>query len=249
MVEYFSLNYPAEPFKLFSMSHNMMLGLILLICLLIVSFRVNLRNAHTNKMFRYILASIMILLEILIYVWLISMDQWSITTSLPLHLCDVSIILSAIMLVNKSYSIYELTYFWGFGGAVQALLTPDLGPFSFPHCVFYQFFLSHGSIVAACIFMTFVEGYKPTQRSIRKTFVITNIYAVFIAVFNVITGSNYLFICQKPANASLLDFLGPWPWYVLALEFVLIFMCYLYYLPFVIYDLARGRGKGRHIKG
>ncbi|MCL6478414.1 MAG: TIGR02206 family membrane protein [Peptococcaceae bacterium] len=249
MAECFSFDYPEEPFKLFSMSHNIMLGLILLICLLIVGFRVNLRNVYANKIFRYILISIMMLLEIYVHIWLIIMDQWSITTSLPLHLCDVSIILSVIMLANKSYSIYELTYFWGFGGAVQALLTPDLGPFSFPHCIFFQFFLLHGSIVAACVFMTFVEGYKPTPRSIRKTFVITNVYAVFVAAFNVITGSNYLYVCRKPANPSLLDFLGPWPWYVLSLEFVLLFMCYLYYLPFVIYELGRGRGKGRRIKG
>ena len=35
-------------------------------------------------------------------------------------------------------------------------------------------------------------------------------------LFNTIAGSDYGFLNRKPHNASMLDFLGPWPFYVLA---------------------------------
>lgn len=239
----FTFNYPDEPFRLFSTSHIIALWLVLTACILVAAGRKRLGEAQLNKSFRYSLGLIMIVQEVLAQVWLVSAGEWSVKYSLPLHLCGVSIILAAVMLFKKSYPIFEVTYFWGLGGTVQALLTPDLGPFSFPHLFFYQFFISHGLIVVACIYMTFVEGCRPTPGSILKTVILTNIYAVFVAGFNLITGGNYLYICEKPGNPSLLDFLGPWPWYLMSLEFVLVLMCCLCYLPFVVHSRLAGRHK------
>jgi hypothetical integral membrane protein (TIGR02206 family) len=247
MIDYLMSNYSDEPFKLFSPLHSVMLGSICTIGLLIFLFRNNLREKKINRLFRFGLASFMVLLELSVQTWIIAAGEWSITTSLPLHLCNISLFLSIVMLVSKSYLIYEVTYFWGLGGAVQALLTPDLAGFVLPDFIIYQFFLSHGAIVFACLFMIFAEKYRPAHSSVWKTFIMTNIYAAVIAVFNLATGSNYLYICHKPSSPSLLDFLGPWPWYVLSLEFVLIFMCYLYFSPFYIYDLLKARQKSAAI--
>lgn len=42
-------------------------------------------------------------------------------------------------------------------------LTSDLkiDMYAFPHFRFFQVFLSHGGIVTAAIYMTFIEGYRP----------------------------------------------------------------------------------------
>ncbi len=34
--------------------------------------------------------------------------------------------------------------------------------------------------------------------------------------FNAIARSNYGFLNEKPSTASLLDLMGPWPWYVVS---------------------------------
>ena len=44
-------------------------------------------------------------------------------------------------------------------------LTPDLGVYNFPHWRYWSVFISHGSIVTSAIYMTVVEGYRPTWRS------------------------------------------------------------------------------------
>lgn len=45
--------------------------------------------------------------------------------------------------------------------------------------------------------------------------VVTLTWVAVTMTFNSIAGSNYGFLNAKPATASLLDVMGPWPWYVL----------------------------------
>jgi len=45
--------------------------------------------------------------------------------------------MSATMLVNGSYGLYEFVYLLGIAGASQALLTPDAGAYGFPHFRFF----------------------------------------------------------------------------------------------------------------
>lgn len=50
------------------------------------------------------------------------------------------------MVVRRSYSGYEIAYFWGLGGTLQAVLTPDL-QHGFPSLVYVNFFLGHGLVI------------------------------------------------------------------------------------------------------
>jgi hypothetical integral membrane protein (TIGR02206 family) len=160
---------------------------------------------------------------------------------LPLHLCSVLVWLGAYMLVTKSYTIYEFSYFLGIAGALQALLTPDVGIYGFPHFRFFQTMISHGTIILSAIYMTFVEGYRPTWKSVIRVMVWMNVYMVAIGIVNWLIGSNYLFIAHKPETASLIDVLGPWPWYILSLEAIGLVLCLLLYLPYAIRDQRAAR--------
>ena len=39
-------------------------------------------------------------------------------------------------------------------------------------------------------------------------------YAAFVGLLDAITGADYLYLRAKPASATLLDLMGPWPWYI-----------------------------------
>jgi hypothetical integral membrane protein (TIGR02206 family) len=259
MFDIFNPEYLSGEFHAFSTSHFAALFVLLLSCIGIVLWLKKIKNDKVEFIFCIIVAFLTYSQEIARMIWHISIGDFFIGEHLPLHLCGLGIILGPVMILRKNYSLYELIYFWGFGGAIQALLTPDLN-WQFPHFGYLQYFISHGLIIIACVYMTFVVGYRPTWKSIIKVIIITNIFLVFIILVNIITtknlgvicskggsiwecleeirqsSGNYLFICRKPANPSLLDILGPWPWYILSLEGVGIISFLLYYSPFLLKD-------------
>jgi hypothetical integral membrane protein (TIGR02206 family) len=154
--------------------------------------------------------------------------------SLPLELCDISMIMCAIMFGSMSYPLYEIVYFWGMAGSIEALITPDIGIYTFPHFIFFQFFISHGSIIILCLFMTFVYGYRPSFKSLIKSLVVLNIYAGFIGIYDKFMGTNFMYLLEKTKNTSIMSYLGPWPWYLISLELVAIVSCVLCLIPFII---------------
>ena len=163
----FGKQWTGDPFILFGAAHLLALGIIVVINILAVIWG---RKAsdENRKRFRWALAGVLIVDEFLWHLWNITTGQWTLQTMLPLHLCSVFVFLSAYMLVTKSYSIYEYAYFLGIAGASQALLTPDAGIYGFPHFRAFQVMISHGAIITASVFMTLVEGYRPTWVLIEK---------------------------------------------------------------------------------
>ena len=242
MGEYFAgQDYGGAPFELFSTSHvGAILALIVLNLFMVVSLG-RTENEKVRKRFRYGLAALLIVQEISLNIWYAATGQWDIGRSLPLHLCGAAIVLSAIVLVNKSYALFEIAYFWGLAGAIQPILTPDIDIYGFPHYRFFQFFVSHGAIVTANIYMVFVEGFRPVPKSILKALVVTNAYALVMFGFNWLVDGNYLFICHKPETPSLLDLMGPWPWYLIPLELLAITFFLLFYAPYAILDWTAKR--------
>jgi uncharacterized membrane protein YwaF len=63
---------------------------------------------------------------------------------------------------------------------------------------------------------------------------------LFVTIINYMLGSNYMYTLRKPATSSLLDYMGPWPWYLLVAEFVALFLFLLLYLPFALADRRAG---------
>lgn len=230
--KYFSNINTNGPFQLFSQSHIIVITTIFIISVLVYLFRKKLKNIDNSV--RVLIALFLIFIQIAVTLWYICIAKVDIASSLPLHLCDISTFLCAIMLINKNYLLYEITYFWGIAGALQAILTPDLGRYAFPHFIFFTFFIAHGLIIIICLFSTFVDGYRPKLSSVFKSIAALNIYAIFIAIFNFIFETNFLFLCKKPDGASLMDFLGPWPWYLLSLELLGTLLFLICYFPFAL---------------
>ena len=235
MSDFFAKDYTGGSFQLFGTAHLVALGVVILAIILIVVFGRR-ANEKTRKIIRYTLAAILIIDELGWHLWNAVNGTWTIQTMLPLHLCSVFVFLSAFMLVTRNYTIYEYAYFLGIAGASQALLTPDAGIYGFPHYRFFQVMLSHGCIMAAAVYMTLVEGYRPTWNSLKKVLIGGNIYMLVVFFINLAIGSNYLFIAHKPGTASLIDLMPAWPWYILVIELIGVGVSLLLYVPFVIRD-------------
>jgi len=234
MSQFLSEEYTGAPFVFFGPAHLTALGIIGLMVVALFGLRKSV-SERMRKQLRYGLAGLLVMNQIARHLWMVYHDRWSIQWDLPLHLCSIVVWVSAYMLITKSYQVFELVYFMGIGGAMQALLTPDAGTYGFGHFYLWQFFIAHGSIIIASAYMAIVEGYSPTWASIKKVFVWGNGYMVVVTVINLIIGSNYLYTLYKPHVPTLLDYLGPWPWYILSVEGVALIVCSLLYLPFLFF--------------
>lgn len=159
--------------------------------------------------------------------------NFSLHKQLPLHLCGASMMLGALMLWFRSYRLYEVMYFWGTAGALAAILTPDLNR-GFPHPLFVLFFLGHGLAFTSAMFATIVWDFRPRLASVPIALAATAAYAMLIIPVNIVLGSNYLYLRHKPNQPSVMDYLGPWPWYILGLAVIAAVLCVLFYLPFVM---------------
>ncbi|MCY6369183.1 TIGR02206 family membrane protein [Clostridium ganghwense] len=222
-------------FHLFCFSHLLSLTIIALIILFIYFNREKLQNERSKKNFGYTLGTILFFQQFLLYFWYVDSGNFTLKESLPLYTCRLCIILCIFMLLNGSYKIFEVVYFWGLGGASIALLNPDTSGFVFPHIMFVQFFVGHGGILISLVFMIFVYKYTPNLNSLKRTFKWTFVYLFAVGGFNYLVNGNYSYLRQKPLTASPLDYLPPYPYYVLILVGFMFVLFFLLYLPFYFY--------------
>jgi hypothetical integral membrane protein (TIGR02206 family) len=232
MIErYVSKFWLGYPFEIFNNPHLIALTAIAMMCLMVIVLRKRF-SSNGKTIFRFTMAGILLVSQASFILWLYYIGEASLSTALPLHLCSLFIILSAVMLSLRSYAIYEFSYFLGIGGAVYALITPDIGMYNFPHFLPVQTMIAHGSLLLAQIYMTAVEGFRPTWRSLWKTYTGIAVYSAIIMVINPLLRSNYLFFSYKPDFPTPLDYMGPWPWYILGIQAAGAITCLLLYLPF-----------------
>ena len=206
---------------------------------LVLWYAIYLDDHEKRSRLRIGLASFMIIVEASWHVWAVSVGVWHVNHALPLHICSLAAILSIFMLFQRSYSIFEVLYFWAFAGAVQAIATPDSRGYNFPHFHYFWYFTTHANVLLAVMWMLIIEKVRPTWHSWRKTFVITTLYAVIIYPINMFTGGNYMLLMQKPAVPTLADFLDVWPGYLFWLYVVAVIVGTMCYLPYVISDARR----------
>lgn len=154
--------------------------------------------------------------------------------NLPLQLCDASLWMTIVACATLIPVIVEFAYFAGMAGAGMALLTPDLWS-PWPTYPAVYFFVAHGGIVIGAAVLVY-GGIAPLRASTRggpvwRTLGMLLGYAALVGTFDAIFKANYMYLRQKPANASLLDALGPWPVYLVGGAAVGLGAFWLLWLP------------------
>ncbi len=155
-------------------------------------------------------------------------DNW-----LPLHLCDAAALTAAWAIWKKSPRAAELAWFWGMAGTLNGLLTPNLLS-GFPHPAFFCFFWLHGLVVVASLHLACGRRLHPQPGGFWRALGSSQVYLVIAGLVDWLAGTNYAFLREKPAAASLIDHLGPWPWYILALEGLAVVFFLILHLPFAL---------------
>ncbi|MBZ5497328.1 MAG: TIGR02206 family membrane protein [Acidobacteriia bacterium] len=158
--------------------------------------------------------------------------------SLPMQLCDWVLIACLVTLIRPNVLASEIAYFWGLGGTLQAVLTPDVTT-GFPSWRFIQFFWGHGITLLCIVYIIVAQHFRPRPRSVLRMMIAVNIYGLSALGLDLAFGWNYGFLLHKPAEPSLLDYLGPWPWYLISAEILGLASFLLLALPWKILDGIR----------
>jgi hypothetical integral membrane protein (TIGR02206 family) len=184
--------------------------------------------------------------------WDLTTGAWTPQTGLPLHLCDIGVYVTAATLVLAArrprldavpaliQRLYDLAYFWGLGGTLQAVLTPDITA-PFPHIVWFRYFVTHGGILVGVLVMTIGLGFRPHASGLARVWLTTLTLAVPVLGIDLALGANYMYLCGPPENPTIIDWFGPWPWSLLTLVVVGTLLIALWYGPFWVMDRLRPR--------
>ena len=206
------------PFRLFGFLH---LAVLLGTAVLAITLVALARGRHGARLRRPLavgLAAGLVVNELLYWGYQFGRGAWTLPRNLPLQLCDIAAFLVAWALCQpQRRRVSELAYVWGLAATSQGLVTPDL-PAHVPRYVCAKFFLTHGGLIAAVVYLAAALDWRPSTGALWRVWLATNLYAAGVGAFNALVGTNYLYLCAKPAHPSLLDYFGPWPWYIASME-------------------------------
>jgi hypothetical integral membrane protein (TIGR02206 family) len=171
---------------------------------------------HPGPWMRWFMAALALVIAVAWageYVVDVIRGTWSIRFTLPLQLTDAISLAAIAALLTRRPLLVELTYFWACTAALQAVLTPDLAQ-NFPDPLFFTYFGYHIGAIVAGTFLVYAVGIYPRPGAVARVFAATLAWAAVAGAADVITGGNYMYLAWKPAHSSLLQVMGPWPWYL-----------------------------------
>jgi hypothetical integral membrane protein (TIGR02206 family) len=249
-----------HPFRLFGPSHLAVLGTTAAVTAGLVLWARRARGAVSSdgsdgaaaaggagaaRRIAWSLAGLLLLAEASVLALAARADPAALKDHLPFQLCDWVIFACVAALLWRRRQAYELAYFWGLSGTLQALLTPDLAE-DFPSLHFLSFQTLHAAVIVAVLYLTLGLGMRPRPSSILHAWLWLQVYVAVTAVIDWLLDANYGYLLRKPVQASLYDYLGPWPVYLLSLEALSLVLFLACYAPFALLDRLR-RGEGTPI--
>jgi hypothetical integral membrane protein (TIGR02206 family) len=219
-----------QDFYLFGSQHLWMMGLTLLLCIFLPWWSKRYLKEGAQLWLARVMGLILSVAVITYPLIRLYLGDFDLQTDLPLDICNILGLAMPFLIWHPRYQVHEVIYFWVLAGTLQAVLTPHLYN-GFPNFTFLKYWVVHGGLILVIVYCTVVFRLYPSWRSIFKSFAFLQLYAFGVFSINLLIGSNYVYLMGKPPTASPLDYLGPWPWYLLVVEALCLVMFILVYLP------------------
>jgi hypothetical integral membrane protein (TIGR02206 family) len=236
-----AMGEPKNHFQPLGLSHLVVIALTIALPFILAAFVRKSRWPRSERMIGRLLAGMLLVNYIGYEIYLAMTEGLAWQKALPFQLCDWAMIAIIVALLTGRERWLEVAYFWGIGGTLQAIITPDL-KYAFPDIHFLTFFVAHSGVVVAIAFMMIVKKFRPHWLSIVRTFAWSELYFVVTITVDLLTGENYGYLLRKPAAASLLDALSSQPvLYILEMHLLALIFFVVLYLPFAVYDFLRNR--------
>jgi hypothetical integral membrane protein (TIGR02206 family) len=203
-------------FQVFSIEHIISIIVIIFVFIAFLRFNKVLGINDNSRTFLFVLAFIMISLDLSEDLVRVFTGFYSIRKDLPLQLCSIGVYLAAFTLVSRKKIFFDLIFYWGFVGATNAILTPDGNLFELRIFFFYSQ-AYHAALIFAVLWLMIKYDMRMRYGSILKAVISTNIIVGFLSILNYALDSNYMFLRQIPNSVSPF-LMGEWPVYILMVQ-------------------------------
>ncbi|MGI9089041.1 MAG: TIGR02206 family membrane protein [Chthoniobacterales bacterium] len=230
---------PEPTFHAYSTEHLVAIALTLVLPFLLAAIVRRSRSALVERAITIFILTSLVANYVGYLIFIRRLGDQTLAQMLPMQMCDWAMVVIMVALWTGNRRWFEVAYFWGIGGTLQAVLTPDLR-FGFPDLRFISFFVAHSGIIVGVIFLMLTRRLRPYPISIVRAFLWSEVYFVSALVADQITGVNYGFLLHQPEAFSLLSYLSnSRPIYLLQMHLLALVFFVVLYLPFALYDMFR----------
>ena len=204
------------------------LGIIIstIISILIVQLSIRI-PPDRRKLLMIFLGAFLLSLELVRHYHLYDLGLWSVSASLPIHLCGIARILAGIILIKPNKIGFQFLALIGSPGALHALLTPQLNHGRTDFMIF-EYYASHTGIILTPIIFAVALGYRIQDKSWMDAFILLQFLLVFVGLSNYILDANYMYLAERPLVKNPM-IVGDWPWYILGFEFLGFIHIYIFF--------------------
>ena len=213
-------------FQVFSIEHIISIIVIIFVFIAFLRFNKVLGINDNSRTFLFVLAFIMISLDLSEDLVRVFTGFYSIRKDLPLQLCSIGVYLAAFTLVSRKKIFFDLIFYWGFVGATNAILTPDGNLFELRIFFFYSQ-AYHAALIFAVLWLMIKYDMRMRYGSILKVVISTNIIVGLLSILNYALDSNYMFLRQIPDSVSPF-LMGEWPVYIIMVQVFSIILVVLF---------------------
>lgn len=229
-----------ERVQIGSLQHLFPVFVGIVIGIILIYYAKNKCNSQQQKTIFNVLGAFISLTIIAFNIYIYSLGNYNISTDLPLFLCSFMALIIPVYTYYRKYWMYEILFFWILAGTLQGVITPDIAE-GFPVFDYFRYWIVHIGLLIVMFYATFVFNNRPKFKSVFKSIIALQFYILIMYAINLILNSNYSYLNSKPEGASVLDYFGDWPYYIVVAQLVIIPYCLLIYLPFYIEDKIKNK--------
>src|SRR5262245_43444041 len=229
-----------EPeFQPYGLPHLTVISLTVVVPFVLAAVVRRTKSQRLEKMIIGVLSAVLISNYIVYLIFIRSQGVVDWRQMLPMQMCDWGMVVVIVAMWTGNQRWFEVAYFWGIGGTLQAVLTPNLR-YGFPDWRFIGFFTSHCGIIGVLVFLLLTRHYRPYPMSIVRVWLWSEFYFVVTLAVDKLTGFNYGFLLHKPEAFSILSFLSDWwPLYLLQMHGLALLFFLMLYAPFAVFDAVK----------
>lgn len=226
-----------HPFHAYGLPHLVVIFLTVILPFALAAIVWKAKSQRVERLIVAVLSALLLLNYVFYLIFVRSHGVVDWRQMLPLQMCDWGMVVVIVAMWTGRQRWFEVAYFWGIGGTLQAVLTPNLR-FGFPDWRFISFFTSHCGIIIGVVFLMLTRRYRPYPMSIARAWIWSEFYFVITLIADALTGFNYGFLLHKPEAFSVLSLLSDSrPLYLLQMHGLALLFFLVLYAPFAIYDL------------